>query len=147
MLGFLLGAALVLATLFVVRVLVRRRLARRCRGRGAGGPGHGRRARWGAAWVKRRLDLDEDQADIADHAVRDVTDAVSTFRRALKDRRADLGDVLAEETLDDDRLRELFAQLDDDLDRARQDVVAAVRQLHGVLDARQRELVAQWLRR
>jgi DNA repair ATPase RecN len=95
--------------------------------------------------LKRRLDLDEDQSDIADHAITDVRKSVREFVESVQDSRQELAEALRDEALDDARLEVVFDRLDEDLKRTRRDVVSAVKQVHAVLDDEQREQAATWL--
>lgn len=118
---------------------------------GRRGPDRGRRgrggwwARAGGEVLKRRLDLDEDQSDIADHAVTDVRRSVRDFVASVKDSRGELAEALRDEALDDARLEVVFDRLQGDLERTRRDIVSAVKQVHAVLDEEQREEAATWL--
>jgi len=122
------------------------------------GPRHGgrrhrarRRGRRGLSRVvaerlKRRLDVDEDQADLFDHAFRDLTDAASALSKTLKDSREDVADAFATDEVDDAKLAAVFTHHDEALTRARRDAVSALKQIHAVLDDDQRARAAEWLR-
>ncbi|MCO4748320.1 MAG: periplasmic heavy metal sensor [Proteobacteria bacterium] len=94
---------------------------------------------------KRRLDLDEDQADIVDHAFRDLKDAGVEFKEAIKDSREDIVSAFAKDDVDDAALAAVFARHDDQLKTARKNIVSALKQVHAVLDPDQREAAADWL--
>ncbi len=95
--------------------------------------------------LKRRLDLDEDQADLSEHAMADARRSVRELFGSVKDSRAELAGLLREETLDDGRLEVVFDRIREDLERARREVVSAVKQVHSTLDEDQRERAAGWL--
>lgn len=142
MFGFVFGT-LCLLGFFALKMSARRHHYRRFRGRGRG-RGRGR-SMFGFAsseWVKRRLDLDEDQGDLAEHAVKDIQRSVRTFFDAAKDARSELGTLVRGDAIDDAALEVVFDRLDDDLSRARREVVSAVKQIHGTLDREQRERLA-----
>lgn len=116
---------------------------------------HGRRERRGRGrgfarfasveLLKRRLDLDEDQGDLAEHAVADAQRSLKAMTGSLRDGRDELADLVRGETIDDARLEVIFDRLDDDLARTRRELVSAVKQIHATLDAEQREQLAAML--
>ena len=151
MFGFLFGT-LCLMGLFALKMTAYRHhhyRHRHHRGRGRGrGRGEGRRAWWaraGGEMLKRRLDLDEDQGDIADHAMADVRRSVKEFVDNLRDSRGELAEVMRDESFDDARLEVVFDRLDEELKRTRREVVSAVKQVHAVLDDDQRGRAAEWM--
>ena len=101
----------------------------------------------GAEMVKRRLDLDEEQADLLDHVMADVRRVRRDVRDAVRDGREELADILRRDVIDDAALEVVLDRLGEDVVRARRQVVSAVKQLHGVLDAEQRDRAADWLAR
>lgn len=131
------------------------------RGRRGCGPDHdvherghrrGRRGRRGfgraaAEVFKRRLDVDEDQEDLVDHALRDLREAFGGLTRELKRERADLADAFTGEQVDEAGLAALWAQQDEELQRFRREAVSALKQIHAVLDPDQRRVAASWLQR
>ena len=154
MFGFIFGT-LCLMGLFALKATAyrgRRHWGRRSY-RGTVGTGHHRSARrgrgvWasaGAEMLKRRLDLDEDQGDLADHAFADAQRSVKEFMQSLRDSRGELAAAVRQEALDDARLEVVFDRLDDELRRTRREVVSAVKQVHATLDDAQRERAAEWI--
>ena len=116
------------------------------------GPGRRRRQRRRGAraavfaeMLKRRLDVDEDQALVVDHAVRDVKDAVKELGEAMADARQEVAETLRAEVVDDAALDAVFQRGDEAVARARRHVVSAVKQVHAVLDEEQRDQVADAL--
>lgn len=118
-------------------------------GRWEGGPRRrGRRAGFGRAAgevFKRRLDIDPDQEDIVDHALRDLRASLKELGGTLKDGRADLAAAFAGDEVDQSALDALFARQDDELGRTRREVVSALKQIHAVLDDDQRQRATEWL--
>lgn len=113
------------------------------KGRGRIGPNGFWRA--GAEVLKRRLDLDEDQGDIVDHALRDLRDSTKEFKEVLKDSRDDVADAFRGDKVDDATLAAVFARQDEELASTRRGVVSALKQIHSVLDDEQRQKAADWL--
>ncbi|MFT4625875.1 MAG: putative membrane protein [Myxococcota bacterium] len=156
MFGFMVGTLCLFGLVGVVR-------GRRChdrgmyRGYGGYSPGGGssrgrsrRRRRGNAARVagevlKRKLDIDEDQEGIVDHAVRDVQEALTELGATLRDSRGELADAFRGDTVDEARLAATFERHDEELARARRQVVSAFKQIHAVLDDDQRAAAADWL--
>ncbi len=95
--------------------------------------------------VKRRLKVDEDQEGIVDLAFADLRTAVTSLADALRESRADIAQAFRGDRIDDDALDTIFARQDEELARARKDVVSALRQIHAVLDPDQREAAVTWL--
>jgi len=94
---------------------------------------------------KRRLDLDEDQSDIVDHAFRDLKEAGGELKDVVKESRKDLVDAFSGDKVDDAALAAVFALHDDELATARKNIISALKQIHAVLDPEQREAAAEWL--
>lgn len=113
-------------------------------GRGAGLAGE-QVARAAGEVLKRRLDVDEEQEPIVDHALDDLHASLKELKAELSSTHAPLADALRGEKLDDSALAAIFARHDDALARARREVVSAVKQVHAVLDADQRKKAADWL--
>ncbi len=95
--------------------------------------------------VKRGLNLDEDQEDIVDHAMKDAESAVRDFTTVVKDSREDLAAAFSGDEVDDAVLTASFATHDEELAKARRQLVSAFKQVHAVLDDEQRERAAEWL--
>jgi hypothetical protein len=123
----------------------RPRGTRRRRGRGEGGRRRGMWSRAAAEVFKRRVDVDDDQADLIDHAVSDIHRAVSTFKGDLKGQHGELAEIFSAESLDEAAVEVLFEQQDQALSRARRQVLSALKQVHGVLDEEQRGLASELL--
>lgn len=102
-------------------------------------------SRVGAEMLKRRLDIDEDQEGIVDHAFKDVVDALKELRDEHKETRDDLAEAFRGDEVDDARLATVFSRHDDATSRARRQVVSAFKQIHAVLDEKQREEAADLL--
>lgn len=113
----------------------------------------GRRGRRGAftraagEMFKRKLDLDEDQADLVDHALGDLRDAVKDLGIALQDGKQELARAFAGDDVDDATLAAIFASQDEDVARFRRSAVSALKQIHAVLEPDQREEATAWLAR
>jgi Spy/CpxP family protein refolding chaperone len=101
--------------------------------------------RMAGAVAKRRLNLDEDQEGIVDHAFMDLRTAVSSFADAMRETRADLAQAFRGDRIDDEALDAIVARQDEVIASTRRDVVSALRQIHAVLDPEQREAAATWL--
>ena len=50
---------------------------------------------------KRRLDIDEDQEDIVDHALKDLFASINELKEGLTESRSDIADAFTGETVDD----------------------------------------------
>lgn len=94
---------------------------------------------------KRRLDVDEDQEGIIDHALKDLLASVSTLKEALKASREDVAAAFADDKVDEASLDVVFAHHDDELKSARRQVVSAMKQIHAVLTPEQRTQATSWL--
>ncbi len=117
---------------------------------GVGGPG-GRRsgvrnpdgvARALGEVLKRRLNIDEEQELIVDHALLDARKALRVLHEEVEGTRAGIADALRGETVDDSALAAAFVKHDDAVAKARRELVSATRQVHAVLDADQRKIAA-----
>lgn len=117
---------------------------RRRRGRGRG---RGRRGavRVAGEMFKRKLDIDEDQEDIVDLALKDLQEAGSEFAGAMRDSREDLSKAFEGDEVDSARLAAVFEQHDAEIARARRKAISALTQVHAVLDEEQRSEAAAWL--
>jgi len=110
--------------------------------------GHGGKWGWqrfeGAArkGLRRHLKLRDEQEDAIAAAVKDIGEALEGLVTSLKDSREDVARAFRGETLDEVRLATVFEGHDEDLKRARRDIVAALKEAHAVLDAEQRAKVA-----
>ncbi len=113
-------------------------------GRGAGLAGE-QVARAAGEVLKRRLEVDEEQEPIVDHALDDLHASLKELKAELSATHAPLADALRGEKLDDGALAAIFARQDDALARTRREALSAVKQIHAVLDAEQRKKAADWL--
>jgi len=95
--------------------------------------------------LKRRLDVDDEQEPIVDHAIADLAASIKELKAELGATHGPLAEALRGDKLDDSALAAIFARHDDALARARREVVSAVKQVHAVLDADQRKKAADWL--
>ncbi len=95
--------------------------------------------------LKRRLGIDEEQEPVVDHALRDLRSAAKELFEELKSTRPDLANAFRGEVIDDAALAIAFARHDDAVGRARRQIVSALKQIHAVLDAEQREQAANAL--
>lgn len=154
MFGFLMGTICLILLVKVIFGGRRRRqhgYNRKC-GKHSDGESfkRGRRGRRGFVGAirevfKRKLDLDEDQADIVDHAFRDLKEAGVELKEVIKDSREDIVGAFNKDNVDDAALAAVFARHDDQLKTARKNIVSALKQVHAVLDPDQREAAADWL--
>ncbi|MEN0065725.1 MAG: periplasmic heavy metal sensor [Myxococcota bacterium] len=148
MFGFVFGTVCLMA-LFALKASAFHRYRRfrhgpggRRRGRGRG---RGMVAFATAEHIKRRLDLDEDQGDLADHAIADAQRSVKEMYGSFSDARVELADLVRGEAVDDAQLEVIFDRIDDDLRRTRREVVSAIKQIHATLDEDQRDRMASLL--
>lgn len=120
-------------------------------GRGrCGGPRGGMRGRrrgqgMGRAFgevLKRRLDVDDDQELVVDHALRDAREAMREWREGVRDDREAFADAFRDEDVDQAAIDAVFARQDEAMARARRQVLSAMKQVHAVLDAEQRQQAA-----
>lgn len=119
-------------------------------GRRGRGRGRGRRKgfdRAAAERLKRRLDVDEDQEDLVDLALKDLRQATRDFKRTLHDGRTDLAEAFADDEVDAAALAALFSTQDEEIARFRREAVSALKQLHAVLEPDQREEAVRLLAR
>jgi len=153
MLGFFIGTVCVLGMIGVVRRVAwghRAHGGRGCRrtwrGRRATGPfGNEGYARAAGEVFKRRLDIDEEQEGIVDHALHDLHGALKELAGEMKASRAPIAEAFRGESVDDAALAAAFARHDDALTRARREVVSALKQVHAVLTPEQRATAADWV--
>jgi uncharacterized membrane protein len=131
------------------------RRARRCRhhnhyGHGGdwGGPP------WHRGWGRRGLFMALSHIDASPAQERAIVNEVDRFRDRIqsakataKDGRADLAAALRNPTLDDAALGAWLGRVDAATGEARSALLDAVRNIHGVLDDKQRERVADLLDR
>lgn len=147
MFGFLFGAALVFF------VMNRHRFGG-CSFRHDGSFRRGRGGRRGFGFgramgemFKRRLDIDEEQEEIVDPAMDELRGVMSELKEAFAASRSDVAKAFRSESVDDAALGATFDHLDAEIARLRRKAVSALKQVHAVLDAEQREEVARWMNR
>ncbi|MFZ5479663.1 MAG: periplasmic heavy metal sensor [Myxococcota bacterium] len=148
--SFLLGAFATLTFFGLCRLAFHRRRWHahgRCGGYGRHPRGMGRErfARAAGEVFKRRLDVDEEQEPIVDHALADARAALKELADELAATRGAVADALRGESVDDAALAAAFAKHDDAVARARRAVVSAVKQVHAVLEPEQRARAADWI--
>ncbi len=158
MFGFFMGTLCLFALGGVLRRMMWMRHGRFAQGGHGGGwgRGHWHRGRGGAfaqqgfgramaEVVKRRLRIDPNQKGIVEHALADARKSGSELRDELAATRAGIADAFRGEAVDDAALAAAFARHDDALSRARRDVVSTFKQVHAVLDEKQRARAADWM--
>ena len=121
---------------------------RRCAHNPRARRGERRRSGFGRAAgeaFKRGLRVDEDQEDIIDHAFADLQATLRDVGGSLKDSRGDLAAAFGGEEVDDGALDAIFSRHDEDIARARHEIVSALKQIHAVLDPDQRGRASDWL--
>jgi len=115
------------------------------RGRGRGrGRARGFDRAMGEA-VKRGLHVDRDQENLVDHALKDLREALRSFKDTMRESRADVAEAFDADTVDDAALDVIFANQDAAITETRRQVVSALKQVHAVLDDDQRAKAVTWL--
>lgn len=94
--------------------------------------------------LKRRLNIDEDQEAVVDHALIDLRGSLKELMAELKNTKEPLFNAFRGETVDDAAIASAFARQDDALGKARREVVSALKQIHAVLRPDQRSRAADW---
>jgi hypothetical protein len=111
----------------------------------------GRRGRWGRRWMLHRafdrIDATPAQERVIVGEIEKLQEKLRDARGGLKDGRADLAAALRGPTLDDAALGAVLGRVDGATGEARAAVLDAVRNIHGVLDDKQRGLLADMLER
>jgi uncharacterized membrane protein len=148
MCGFILG---MLTILFFAKMTMRRRY----HGHHGwhGGPRRRSRRRRGRRDVsramgelfKRRLDIDEDQEDIVDLALKDARKTLDELRAVLGDSRKEIADAFRGDEVDDATLTATLSHADEEVTRLRRELIFSLKQIHAVLDEDQRNDAADWL--
>lgn len=137
------------------------RKARRCHGGyGCGWHGwHHHHHDWHGGWGRRglymalsRLDATPAQERAIVGEVTRLKDRLRTARASVKDARPDLAAAIRSPSLDDAALGAVLGRIDNATAEARTAMIDALRNVHGLLDDRQREQVADvidngWWRR
>jgi hypothetical protein len=137
MLGFLFGTVCLIG---LVRVL---------RGRGFGFRGRFRGGHLGPRGMLRgvfeRLDTSPAQEKVMTEAARELFDAALPLRDELRSTRREIAKAMRGPSLDEVAMGELFARHDDVLRDVRKRFVGSLARVHDVLDARQRDALAEAL--
>ncbi|HVH46626.1 MAG TPA: periplasmic heavy metal sensor [Labilithrix sp.] len=128
-----------------------------CRGE-AGEDGHGHRGwgRWGgfgrgpgrSFWLRglfARLDTTPGQEREIRAAIEEFQTAARGAKDGLKDARADLARAIGSETFDEVAVAEASARVDGATSHVKDALTAALKRAHGVLDAHQRQRLAELL--
>jgi len=133
---------------------------RRCHGGGCHSNGHyghwGRHGGWGhrgrnarRRWMLHamltRIDATPAQERAIVHEIDKLEERLRTTKGALRETRGDLGAALRGPTLDDAALGAVLGRVDGATAEARAAIVDALRNLHGLLDDRQRGQLADLL--
>ncbi|MGQ0508274.1 MAG: hypothetical protein ACT4TC_23490 [Myxococcaceae bacterium] len=133
MFGFVIGA-LCLVGLFKVA-------------RGGGhwrSPRYGRRReRWMLRWLYERLDTTPGQEKVIQEAVDELRQAGRKAATDLRNTGPDIAKALRGEQLDHEVLKQGFLRQDAQLEEVRRAVLVGLEKVHGALDARQREELAE----
>ena len=141
MLGFFFGILFLAAIFGAFRFGARRRWRH---GR------YGGRGRWGRTWmvdrVLRRLDATPEQEAEVRATIRELLDELRRHRSTFEALREEVAGAVTEDSPEGGRLDEAFARVEGAAGEARDAVRRAFTRLHTVLDARQREVLAEILR-
>ena len=129
------------------------RRARRCHGGGHGWHGGGGwhrhhrfgRRRWMMHAALERIDASPAQERAIIAEIEKLQEKVHSAKRNLKDARGDLSSAIRGSVLDDAALGAVLGRVDTSTAEARGAVVEALRNIHGVLDDKQRTQVADLL--
>lgn len=138
MLGFFVGTACLIGFIAVAR-----------RGRRHYGFHHGRRfgGRFLLHRVLDRLDTTPGQEKVIREALHGLADEAWTLRRDVKATRSDIASALRAPELDRSALDRVFAKHDELIEKLRSSALSAADQVHGTLDDRQREKLADIIER
>jgi hypothetical protein len=119
---------------------------------GWGGPRAWRRSGWGSPggsfWLRglfAKLDTTPGQEREIRSAIEDFQRATSSLRDGLRGVRDDVARAVSGEVFDDVAIGEAGARVDGTATHVKQAFADALRRIHGVLDARQRERLAELL--
>lgn len=131
------------------------RKARRCHGGYHGGWGHHHRHGWGGGGPGRRglymalshLDASPAQERAIIGEVDQLRDRLRNAKSGVKDARGDLAAAVRGPVLDDAALGAVLGRVDSATGEARTAVLDALRNIHAVLDDKQREHLAELLDR
>jgi uncharacterized membrane protein len=112
---------------------------------------HGRRGRWGRRWMMNRaldrIDATPAQERVIVGEIERLQERLRDTRSGLKDARVDLAAALRGPVLDDAALGAVLGRVDGATGEARGAVLEALRNIHAVLDDKQRGLLADMLER
>jgi Spy/CpxP family protein refolding chaperone len=116
-------------------------------GGGGGGGWRGRRGGIGGSfWVRMlfaRLDTTPGQEREIRAALEDLRDRAKDARSGIVETREHLGKAIAGETFDDVAFEAVNARVDATSEKMKDAFVSALKRIHGVLDAKQRERLAE----
>jgi uncharacterized membrane protein len=137
----------------IIGIVVMKRAHRRCHGSYGGGHGyygpwrhHGRR-RWMLNMALSRIDATPAQERAIVAELDKLQDRVHAAKGSLKDTRGDLAAALRGPALDDAALGAVLGRVDGTTGEVRAAVLDALRAIHGLLDDRQRAMLADLLER
>ncbi len=142
MFGFLFGAACLLGLTVTVA-----RHSHRGDGRG-GGRSRSFRSGRGRFFLNRlldRLDTTPGQEKVIREAVDTLWDDVHDAKREFRGTRADVAQVVRNETLDRASVEAIFDRHDTVIDRVRSNALDAFGKVHETLDQRQRKILAEMI--
>ncbi len=131
------------------------RKARRCHAYGGCGGGHhwrgwghhGYRRNWMLHGLLARLDASPAQERVIIGEIDKVRERLWTAKSSLRDGRADLGAAIRGPVLDDAALGAVLGRVDAATGEARAAVLDALRNIHAVLDDKQRAILGDMLDR
>lgn len=129
------------------------RKARRCHAFGGHHGWHGHwhhhHHSWRRSWMLHglfsRLDASPAQERTIIAEVDKVREKIWQTRRSLRDGRGDLGAAIRGPVLDDAALGAVLGRIDNATGEVRQTILEALRNIHGVLDDRQRSILGEML--
>ena len=126
------------------------RKARRCHGYGHhdgwhGHHGHHWRRNWMLHGLLARLDASPAQERVIIGEIDKVRERMWEAKRKIKDGRADLGAAIRGPVLDDAALGAVLGRVDTATGEARSAILEALRSIHGVLDDKQRSILADMI--
>ena len=133
----------ILTVLATLAVLGLARLALRAAWRGRLG---GRRPAWMARRLARRLEASPEQERVLLEEMEALRSSLAELRRDLLVSRQDLAGALSAQALDPAAVDALFARAGSRLEALRARLGAALARIHGALDPRQRQLLAELVR-
>jgi len=99
----------------------------------------------GLRWLLRKLDASPAQERALRDLIHSAQDQLRELHRDAQGLRQELGDVLRAATLDDSRMAAAEAKVGGKVRDAAEILRRTVVQMHEILDARQREQLADWI--